>query len=56
MTFFDKILDSDNNIVCNHTDKDENCVIRGCMEVYKDGLYINNNLKMVKLQFINFLV
>lgn len=47
MTFFDKILDPVNNIVCNGTDKNGNCMIRQCMEVHKNGMYIANNLKMV---------
>lgn len=49
MTFFDKLLNSDNNIVCKGTDKDGNCAIRQCMEVYNNGIYIANNLKMVKI-------
>lgn len=47
MTFFDKLLDPNNNIVCRGTDKDGNHTIRQCMEVYKNGIYVNNNLKMV---------
>lgn len=47
MTFFDKLLDPNNNIVCSGTDKDGNHPIRQCEEVFKNGLYIANNLKMV---------
>lgn len=47
MTFFDRILDPANNIVCDGTDKDGNYMIRQCMEVYKNSMYIANNLKMV---------
>lgn len=47
MTFFDRLLDSNNNIVCNGTDIDGNRTIRQCMESYKNGIYIADNLKMV---------
>lgn len=47
MTFFDKLLDKNNNIVCSGTDNDGNHQIRQCEEVFKNGLYITNNLKMV---------
>ncbi|XP_050442531.1 cilia- and flagella-associated protein 300-like [Adelges cooleyi] len=49
MAFFDRLLDSQNNVVCNGQDKEDNHLIRLCMEDYKHGIYITNNLKMMLL-------
>lgn len=47
MIYFDKLIDPKNNIVCNDTNKGDNHMIRQCMETYKNGMYINNNLQKV---------
>lgn len=52
MAFFDKLLDANNNIVCNgrgSPDDTGDHQIRQCMEVQKNGKYIVNNLQMVIL-------
>ncbi|XP_060863401.1 cilia- and flagella-associated protein 300-like isoform X1 [Metopolophium dirhodum] len=48
MTFFDRLLDPNNGIVsCSGSGDDDNHAIRQCMEVFKDGMYISNKLKMM---------
>lgn len=49
MAFFDKLLNPNNNIVCRGINKDGYHTIRQCMEVYKNSIYMNNNLKMVNV-------
>ncbi|XP_025424359.1 uncharacterized protein C11orf70-like isoform X2 [Sipha flava] len=50
MMFFDRLLDPKNNIVCSGTDNDGNHRIRQCMEVFKNGIYISNKLKMMSFE------
>lgn len=48
MAFFDKLLDPNNGIVCfSGTGDDGIHTIHQCMEVYKNGIYISNKLKMM---------